>query len=149
MSATLTVNRETARAAVWYLFEGAMFAVFLANTTGAATPPALNGDFANWTPYFLASQFDLFLTAGSGSYDATNAQQAKLQQLSIVVGYNQSVTYTDLIIYAVPVQAPTYVENVTPDFAYPFVAVIHESTAVTLTSSQTKTYKLDFTAEWL
>lgn len=145
MSASLTPNRELARAALWYVLDGALILVSLADTRAAATPPALTGSYTDWTNYLLSSQFDLFLTAGTTSYGSPNTQQAKLQQLQVVLSYNQSVTYTDLVILVLPVQAP---ESLTPDFVLPFLGGIHESTAVTLSSGQTKTYKLDLAAAW-
>lgn len=45
MTATLTPNREAALAAMWWLFEGAVFYTFLANTSGAASPPAQTDNY--------------------------------------------------------------------------------------------------------
>ena len=148
MAAVLTPNREAVKSAMWWLYEDAVFGVLLANTTGAGSPPALDGPLTDWitpTDYTLADQYDLFVTAGTVDYDATIADRAKLQQLSIVLDYASTVTYTDLIVVCVPAKDPGASP---PTYAYPLVAVIHESSPVTLLSTETKTYNLDLFAEW-
>lgn len=148
MAATLTVNREAARAAIWYVFEGATIGVSLANTSGSTPPAASTATLIDWFDYLLASSFDKFLTAGTGSYNSTNTLLAQLQQLSIQLNYNQSVTYTDLVVYAYPVRMPTLTAS-SPTYLAPLIGVIHESSPVTLNTGQSKTYKLDLTANWL
>jgi hypothetical protein len=149
MTATLTPNREAARAAIWWLFEGAMFAVILANTSGAASPPALDGSPDSWfspTNYLLLDASDVFVAGGTSSYDASVPSKARLQQLQFVLDYNATYTYTDVLILCIPkISAPSG----SPDFSAPLVAVIHEPTPITLLSTQTKTYKLDLTTNWI
>ena len=149
MTASLTPNREAVLSALWWLYDGATFAVIPANTTGAASPPALNGDSLNWfvpTDYTLADQFDLYVTGGTVAYDATTTDRAVLPPLTITLDYDTSITYTDLIIFCIPVADAGASP---PNHAYPLVAVIHESSPVTLLSTETKTYNLDLFAEWI
>lgn len=148
MPATLTKNKDAAKSAAWYLFQGATFAVILANTSAAATPPAQSGDFLNWlvpTDYTLADSFDLFLTGGTVAFDATLTSRAKLPQLQIVLDYATNVTYTDLLILCIP----QYVPSGAPAGSTCFLGVIHESSPVTLLSTETKTYNVDLFAEWI
>jgi len=148
MPATLTASREAARAAIWYVFEGALIVAALANTSGATPPASASSNLSDWFPYLLAGSFDLFLTAGSSSYNSTNVLLAQLQQLSFQLSYSQSVTYTDIVIFAIPVQRPAVAAG-QPTYLSPFVGVIHESSPITLNTGQTKTYRLDLTAKWL
>jgi len=149
MTATLTPNREAARAAMWWLFEGAEFFILLANTSSATTPPAQDADFQDWispTDYLLSDETDIVVTAGASSYDSSTPSMARLQQVQFVLDYEATQTYTDVLIICLPkISAPVGA----PDFVVPLVAVIHESTPVTLLSTQTKTYKLDLTTNWI
>lgn len=149
MTASLTPNRQAVLSALWWLYEDATFFVLLANTSAAATPPALDGDVMNWfapTDYTLADQFDLYLTGGTVAYDASIADRAKLPQLVITLDYATTVTYTDLVIICVPA---IYPGAGAPDYAFPLVGVIHESSPITLLSTQSKTYNVDLFAEWI
>jgi hypothetical protein len=134
---------------MWWLYEGATFLALLANTSAAATPPSLDGSFASWiTPvnYLLSDSFDVYLTGGAAAYDSTITDRAKVPQLVITLDYASTVTYTDLLVLCIPAQDPGATP---PDYAFPFVGVIHESSPVTLLSTQTKTYNLDLFAEWI
>jgi hypothetical protein len=143
--ASLTPNREAVLGAMWWLFSEALFYISLANTTGAASPPALDASYESWSPYVISNDFDLMFTADAVSYDATIAKRAVLPQLDIVLDYDAAVTYTDVIVLVLPVIDPG---GSAPSYAFPFVGIIHEPTAVTLTAAQTKTYKLDLYSEW-
>lgn len=146
MTATLTPNRQAALSALWWLFQGATFATFLANTTGAATPPAQTGGFAEWQPYILPDDFDVFTASGVAVYDATLTQRAILPQQEITLSFASSVTYTDLFVAVIPAIDPG---AGAPQHSAPVVAIIHESAAVTLAAGSTKTYKLDLYSEWI
>lgn len=149
MTASLTTNREAVLGALWWLYDEATFLVVLANTTGAATPPALDGPFEGWyspTDYLLDTAYDIYLTAGSVGYDATITDRAELPQLVITLDYATTVTYTDLIVICLSAKNPGASP---PAHANPLTAVIHESSPVTLLSTQTKTYNLDLFAEWI
>lgn len=146
MTATLTPNREAALAALWWLFEGGTIFTFLADTTGAATPPAQTDDFAAWNPYFLPDDFDTFTALGSVAYDATLTQRAVLPQQEITLNFASDVTYTDLVVFVIPAVDPG---ASAPLYSAPQVAVIHEPSAFTLTAGSTKTYKLDLYSEWI
>ena len=146
MTATLTPNREAALSALWWLFEGAVFYVFLADTTGAAPPPAQTDGFEAWTPYFLPDDFDTFTASGAVAYSATLTQRAVLPQQEITLNFASSVTYTDLVIFVIPAVDPGVSA---PLYSAPQVAVIHESTAFTLTAGVTKTYRLDLYSQWI
>ncbi len=149
MTASLTPNRQAVLSALWWLYEDATFLVLLANTSAAGTPPSLDGAIGNWivpTDYTLADQFDLYLTGGTVTYDATITDRAKLPQLVITLDYASTVTYTDLLILCIPAVDPG---ASAPSHAYPFVGVIHESSPITLLSTQSKTYKVDLFAEWI
>ena len=147
MTASLTPNRETALAAIWWLYEGALIIASFADTTGASSPPDLTADADDWTSYSLDSSFDIFLVGGSAAYDATLNERAKLPQLEIVVDFDTSITYTDILIYTLPAadggeSAPFYA-------LAPYVGVIHEPTAVTVGPTESKTYRVDLFSEWL
>jgi hypothetical protein len=149
MTASLTPNRQAVLGALWWLYEGATFFVLLADTSGAGTPPAMDGDLVDWiipTDYTLADEFDLYLTGGSVAYDGSITDRATLPQLVITLDYDSTVTYTDLLVLCIPAQDPGATP---PDQAYPFIGVIHESSPVTLLSTETKTYNLDLFAEWI
>lgn len=149
MTASLTPNREAVLGALWWLYDGALFAIFLADTSGAGTPPALDGAFDNWvapTDYLLNSAYDVYITADAVDYDATITDRAVLPQLTITLDYASTVTYTDLLVTVIPAQDPGASP---PAYAYPLVAVIHESSPITLLSTETKTYSLDLFAELL
>ena len=146
MTASLTPNRETALAAMWWLYEGATIFATFADTTGASPAPDLSTSWEDWFDYLLDSSYDIFLTGGSVGYDATLTERAELPQLEIVVDFDTSITYTDILIFTVPavdpgVDAPTY--------AFPYIGVIHEPTAVTVGASESKTYRVDLFSEWL
>lgn len=147
MPATLIQNREAPLSALWWLFEGATIGIILANTTGAATPPLGTDAFSAWSPYFLSQDFDLFLTGGIAAYDATLTQRAELPQLVITLDYASTVTYTDVLLYSITANDPAGASP--PEYAFPFVGVIQESSPVTLLSTQSKTYNLDLYAEWI
>lgn len=147
MTASLTPNRDTAKAALWWLFEGATIICIFANTTGAASPPSLNGPLQAWSDYSLSSSYDIYLTGGTVNFDAVDTDRAELPQLEIVVDFASSITYTDILLLALPAidpgpSAPIYA-------AIPFVGVIHESSAVTVGATETKTYRVDLFSEWL
>jgi hypothetical protein len=147
MTASLVNNKEVTKSALWWLYEGATFVVILANTSGAASPPALDGPYSAWASpidYQLSSDYDLFLTGGAVGYSAGVANRSVLPQLVITLDYATTVTYTDLLVVLLPAVDPG---PSAPDYAYPQVAVIHESTPITLLSTQAKTYRLDLFAE--
>lgn len=147
MPATFTPNREAARAALWWLFQGGTFCALLANTSAAATPPPLDGPESNWFPFYLDEAFDLFLTGGSVIYDGTVTNRAILPQLQINLNYASAATYTDVVVSCIPDVTPG---AGAPSYAtFPMVAVIHESSPVTLAAGTTKTYKLDLYSEWI
>ena len=146
MAASLTPNREAALAAMWWLFEGATVYTFLADTSGVATPPALTDPYEDWLLYALNSEYDLFLTGGTVAYDATIADRAELPQLEIVLDYLTDVTYTDVLVFAIPA---TDAGAGAPAYSMPFIGVIHESSPVTLSGGSTKTYRLDLFSEWI
>lgn len=148
MAATLYPHRTTALAALWWLFEGATFIVYFANTTGASPQPAY--DYATtaayydaWSPYWLSSSFDQVIVGGTTAFDGSNNQKARLPQLNIVVDYATAITYTHMIIEVVPAVDPG---ASAPGKAFPLVLHIHESPALTVASTETKTYKIDLTA---
>lgn len=149
MTASLTPNRETVKSALWWLYEGATFLAILADTSAAATPPALTGSFDDWvtpTDYTLSGDYDIYLTGGTVAYDATITDRAELPQLVITLDYASTVTYTDVLIVCIPATDPG---AGAPTYAFPFVGVIHESTPITLLSTQSKTYNVDLFAEWI
>lgn len=146
MPASFTPNREAALSALWWLFEDATFVSFLANTTGAATPPALNADYSAWDPYMLPSQFDTFIASGNVAYDATLTQRAELPQQEISLSFGSTVTYTDVLVAVIPAIDPG---AGAPVYALPLVGIIHEPTAFTLTAGASKTYRLDLYCQWL
>jgi hypothetical protein len=146
MTATLTPNREAALSALWWLFEGAVFYVFLADTTGAAPPPAQTDDYTAWTPYFLNDEFDTFTASGTADYDATSPQRAVLPQQEINLNFASEVTFTDVVIFVIPA-IDSGVDS--PIHSAPQIAVIHESSAITLAAGATKIYKLDLYSEWI
>lgn len=146
MTATLTPNREAPLAALWWLFEGAVFYTNLADTTGAASPPAQTDGFLEWVPYFLPDDYDTFTASGSVDYDATLTQRAVLPQQEITLSFASTVTYTDLVVFVIPAVDPG---ASAPLYSAPQVAVIHEPSAFTLTAGSTKTYKLDLYSEWI
>lgn len=147
MPATLTPNREVARGALWWLFEGATFFAVLADASAASPAPPLDGPESNWFPYYLDGEFDLFLTGGASAYDATITDRSVLPQLEIILDYASTVTYTDIVVTCIPDVTPG---AGSPSYAtFPIVAVIHESSPVTLAAGTTKTYKLDLYSEWI
>lgn len=146
MTASLTPNRETALAALWWLFEEATILATFADTTGAASPPALTDGWEDWTDYMLSNSFDIFLSGGSVAYDATLIERAELPQLEVVVDFATSITYTDILIFTLPAVDPG---AGAPIYAFPYVGVIHEPTAVTVGATESKTYKVDLFSEWL
>lgn len=152
MAASITWNRETPWAAMWWLLEGALVAVYLADTTGASPAPSLEGNFSDWFDYFQEDpQFDVFLNVGAVSYDATQTDRAVVPQIEIVLDYSETVTYTHLFIEI----GPVYYATAHPDGAelpagrIPTLAIVSEPAAVTLTAGDTKTYKIDLFSEWL
>lgn len=147
MTATLYPNRATALAALWWLFEGATFNVFFADTSAATTQPeynytSLGASFASWEPYLLSDSFDQLLIGPSVAYDSANNQLARLPQLEIVLDYNTAITYTHMIIFLAP---NLYVSSLSFT-GVPLMLFVHESPAVTVASTETKTYTLDLTA---
>lgn len=146
MPASFTPNREAALGAMWWLYKGATFYSILANTTGAASPPALTADYSAWNPYVLANQYDIFTAVGDVAYDATLTQRAKLPQQEISLSFGTSVTYTDVLVGLIPAISPG--ANA-PSYALPLVGIIHEPTAFTLTAGATKTYRLDLYCQWI
>jgi len=146
MAATLTPNRQTALSALWWLLEGATIATFLADTTGAASPPSQTDGFTEWGPYILPDDYDVFVATGSAGYDATLTQRAVLPQQEITLNFASTVTYTDLFIAIIPAIDPG---AGAPQHAAPTLAIIHEDTAITLPAGDTKTYKLDLYSEWI
>lgn len=149
MTASLTPNRQAVLSALWWLYEGATFVVSLADTSGAGSPPALDGDYNDWfspTNYVLDSAYDVFLTGGTVAYDATITDRAELPQLVITLDYATTVTYTDLLVLCIPAIDPG---ASAPEYAIPLIAVIHESSPITLLSTQSKTYNVDLFAEWI
>lgn len=146
MTATFTKNRMAALSAAWWLFEGATIYAFLADTTGAATPPALTDDISEWISYGLSQDYDLFLTAGTAAYGASITDRAEIPQIQLDLNYATSVTYTDVILLSLPAVSPG---AGAPDHATVFIGVIHEDTAYTLTAGNTKTYKLDLYSQWI
>lgn len=146
MAASLTPNREAAKSALWWLFEGATIFVLLADASAASPAPALDGAFSNWVPYLLDSSYDVFLSGGTVDYDGTITDRAELPQLTITLDYASSVTYTDLLIGCIPAVDPG---AGAPAYAFPLVAVIHENSAITLASTESKTYLVDLFSEWI
>lgn len=130
--------------ALWWLYQGATFCTVLADTTGASPAPALTDPIADWFEYALDFEFDLFFTGGTVAYDATQASKATLPQLEIELSYASTVSYTDVLIYVIPIISPGASP---PSHAAPFVGVIHEPSVVTLNSGSTKTYNLNLFAQ--
>jgi hypothetical protein len=145
MAATIYRHRQAALGTMWWLFQGGTITVFLANTTGANPAPGFNSDLSAWNPYILSTDLALFYTGGTAAYDTTDTSKAVLPQLSIVLNYDISVTYTDLLVLVIPSKSAG---TGAPVHAFPFVSVIHEPTAITLAANQTKTYKLDLSSQW-
>ena len=149
MTASLTPNRQAVLSALWWLYEGATFVAVLADTSAAASPPALSADLIDWlspTDYTLSSSYDVFLTGGTVAYDATITDRAELPQLVITLDYASTVTYTDVLVLCIPAIDPG---ASAPTHAFPFVGVIHESSPITLLSTESKTYNVDLFAEWI
>lgn len=144
MTASFTVTRELALGALWWVCDGATFYASLADTTGAGTPPALTDDYDEWLPYLLAESFDVFVTAGSTSYDTTITSRSKIPALTFTLNYASTVTFTDLVIYCVPNKT---IPASAPVQVIPFVGVIHEPTPFTLNAGTTKTYNLNLYSE--
>lgn len=146
MTASLTPNREAAQAGMWWLFQGATLLSVLADTTGASPAPSLDAASAAWDAYLLDQAFDLVVTGGAIAFDATLTQRAELPQVEFTLSYGTSVTYTDVLVFSLPANSPG---AGAPSFAgVTFVGVIHEPSAVTLSSSDSKTYKVDLYSEW-
>jgi hypothetical protein len=148
MTATLTPNRQAALSALWWLFEGATMIAVLADASTADPPLPLDGPFEQWyetIEYTLSYEYDIFVEGDTVVYDATDADKAILPQLTFTLDYNTSVTYTDVLILCVPAIDPG---SSAPSHAFPLVGVIHESSPVTLASTETKTYNLDLYGKW-
>jgi hypothetical protein len=148
MSATLTPNRDAALSAMWWLFEGATFIAILADASAADPPLPLGGDAQQWfdpVDYTLGFEFDIFVEGGVASYDDTDTDKAILPQLTFTLDYDTSVTYSDVLIACIPAIDPG---EGAPFHAFPLVGVIHESTPITLDSTQTKTYNVDLFSKW-
>lgn len=147
MTASLTPNREITKAALWWLFQGSTIIALFADTTGASPAPALDGTFLEWSAYFLDNSFDVYMSGGTVIYDATVNNKAKLPQLELVVDFATSITYTDIVMIAIP--AISAGAGAPEDVTAPFVGLIHESSAVTVGASETKTYNIDLFSELL
>lgn len=142
MTASFFIDRSVAFAALWYVFEGATLFVMPADMSGIDPIPDYTLEaFEDWLPYLLDEYYQ-FPEFGTVSYDTTNTNLAKLQQLQVVMDYETSFTYTHVLLGVVPLLAP----ESAIDLAYPLLAVIEEPTAVTLSSSESKTYNIDLTA---
>jgi hypothetical protein len=149
MTATLTPNRDVPLSALWWLFEGATIIAGLADASAADPPLPLDGPLMQWfSPdvYYLDEEYDIFIEADAVDYDSTDDNKAILPQLSLTLDYETSVTYTDVLVVCIPAidpgsSAPLHV-------ALPLVGVIHETTPVTLDSTETKTYKVDLFSKW-
>lgn len=149
MSATLTPNRDAAKSALWWLFQGGSIVAVLANTSAAGTPPASSAELVDWlvpTDYTLSQDYDLFLTGGSVVYDTTVTSKAKLPRLQFVLDYATTVTYTDVLLLGIPAYTPG---SSPPSGSTFYLGVIHESSPVTLLSTQSKTYNVDLFAQWI
>jgi hypothetical protein len=148
MTATLTPNRQAALSALWWLFEGATFIAILADASAADPPLPLDGDFDQWfgpVEYTLGFEYDIFVEGDTADYDATDADKAILPQLAFTLDYDTSVTYTDVLVLCIPAIDPG---SSAPFHAFPLVGVIHESSPITLASTETKTYNLDLFSKW-
>lgn len=148
MAATLYPNRTTALAALWWLFEGATFYVYFADTTGASPQPAYDYPteleyYQAWDDYWLSIDYDQLIIGGTVTYDATDDQLARLPQLEIVLDYPTAITYTHMIIEVLTAVDPG---SSSQSKAYPLLLHVKESPAVTVASTETKTYKIDLTA---
>lgn len=144
MTASFVTNRETARSALWYLFEGAQMFYLPADITSAPSQPSYN-DFEAWVPYLLLD-FALFPIAGTVDFDATDTETARLQQLQVVMDFDSTITYTHVIVAATPALAPA--GDPPPIESQPLIGFIAEPSAVTLSSTESKTYNIDITAFW-
>jgi hypothetical protein len=148
MTATLTPNRDAALSALWWLFEGATFLAVLADASAADPALPLDGPLNQWfdpADYLLSTDYDIFVEGGTADYDATDADKAILPQLALTLDYDTSVTYTDVLVICIPAIDPG---EAAPLHAVPLVGVIHESSPVTLASTETKTYNLDLFSKW-
>lgn len=146
MTATFTKNRMAALSAAWWLFEGATVFAILADTTGAATAPALTDDMNAWLAYALSEDYDVVVSAGTADYGASITDRAEIPQIQLDLNYATSVTYTDVIVLSFPAVSPG---AGAPEYSVAFLGVIHEDTAYTLTAGNTKTYKLDLYSQWI
>jgi hypothetical protein len=145
MTATLTPNRDAALSALWWLFEGATFIAGLVNASTADPALPLGGPLDQWDDYALSFDYDIFVEGDTADYDATDADKAILPQLVFTLDYDTSVTYTDVLVLCIPAIDPG---SSAPFHAFPLVGVIHESSPVTLASTETKTYNLDLYSKW-
>lgn len=147
MPASLTSNREAVQAGLWWLFQGGTILAVLADATGASPAPDLSAAASAWDSYLLDQAFDVAVTGGTVAFDATLTQRAELPQIQLTLDYATSVTYTDVLLFSIPATTPG---AGAPGFAaVTYLGVIHEPTAVTLLSTESKTYNLDLYAEWI
>ena len=154
MTATFVRNKEIGLAAAWWLYKDATFSTFFFDTTGT-TAPALTTPLGGWfnpVDYTVSpapAGVDLAEdTGGLPAYGATITYRAELPQLELVVGfpnYGGPLTYThigEVCMLHSSKQALWQSGDPFEPFM-PTVAFIEESPAITLQTTQTKTYKLD------
>jgi len=161
MTATFTHNKQTGLAATWWLYKGGIFGIQLVDTTGAASPPPNTTPLLDWiTPidYSVSPAPDsselqqLQDTGGNPAYGTTITNQAELPQLQFDINfptYGGPITYTHIVVFCV-LAADRQGLWVSGDPAEPYlptIAVIEESPAITLQTTETKTYKLDLWAD--
>ncbi len=159
MTATFTHNKQTGLAATWWLYKGATFAVEFFDVTGAASPPANTStlwDFIIPVDYLVspapASGEYPEDTGSTPAYGTTITNQAELPQLQFDVNfptYGGPITYTHIVVYCVLAadRQAVWASGDPTEASMHTVAVIEESPAITLQTTQTKTYKIDLWAD--
>ncbi len=159
MTATFTHNKETGFAATWWLYKGATFGIELIDVTGAANPPANTAPLIDWltpvnysvSPAPASGEYPED-TGSTPAYGTTITNQAELPQLQFDVNfptYGGPITYTHIVVYCLVAadRQALWVSGDPSEAFMPTVAVIEESPAITLQTTQTKTYKLDLWAD--
>ena len=159
MTATFTHNKETGLAATWWLYKGATFAFGFFDVTGAASPPANTAPLIDWltpvnysvSPAPANGEYPGD-TGGNPAYGTTITNQAELPQLQFDVNfptYGGPITYTHIVVYRLLAadRQEVWASGDPTEASIPTLAVIEESPAITLQTTQTKTYKIDLWAD--
>jgi len=159
MTATITHNKDTGLGAMWWLYKGATFEVEFFDVTGFASPPANTTGLLEWispidyrvSPSPAVGEYPVD-TGSTPAYGTTITNQAELPQLQFDLNfptYGGPITYTHVIVYCLLAsdRQALFVAGDPSEAFLPTIAVIEESPAITLQTTETKTYKLDLWAD--